>query len=521
MSAYTLARILEGRRQLICARTGDTVGDALRVMLASRVAQLPVVAADGTLRGMISQQGILSIYFYAGGQIDLLQMPLDHCLDPAVVFQVDDDLLAALDQLRVRGVYAIVVEDGGRPAGILTGRDMTYFFRSIFEGLLLVEQIEVTLRQCIGLAFAEEESWRQALQYAGIGGRNATRQDPGDLSFTSMLKLIVAPENWPALEPLLGPKSLFEPIMERVRQVRNEIAHFEERPDALELDTLRRSALWFANRRAATLPVNGGAALLIPDVRLHPLSEILPASKPPRSIEMQATIGDALRLMVENRYTQLPVVDPAGRLIGLITQPAILSLYFFTNGAAPLLTLPLHHALSPCAALTEEATFFQAVDLLTSPGTAAVVVTREQQPIGVLTGKDMTHAFRALCEGIILVERIERTLRDHVERAYPNEDALNAAAIAAFGQDPENPHYARRNPHKLTFGARLTLITDPENWPRFAAVLGPQTVFVPLMERVHQVRNKLLHFSGRLDPLERDALAGADGWLQQRPAWPA
>ena len=40
------------------------------------------------------------------------------------------------------GVYAPVVMAGDKPISILTGKDMTHFFRSLFEGIILVERIE-------------------------------------------------------------------------------------------------------------------------------------------------------------------------------------------------------------------------------------------------------------------------------------------------------------------------------------------------------------------------------------------
>jgi hypothetical protein len=111
-------------------------------------------------------------------------------------------------------------------------------------------------------------------------------------------------------------------------------------------------------------------------------------------------------------------------------------------------------------------------------------------------------------------------LHNYVSVAYPSEEALNVAAIAAFGPDPDNPRYARRNPHKLSFGDRILLIADSDNWPQFEPVLGPRVVFMHLMERVRQVRNELMHFNGQLDMIERDLLLRANSWLQQRPPWP-
>jgi len=524
MSSYTLAQVIQGRRALICARDDATVGDAIAMMLTNRVAQLPVVAEDGRLRGVISQQSILSMYFYANGQVDLLGLPVVHCQDLATTLSRQADLLEAIDLLRTRGVYAVIVTDEDKPAGILTGRDMTHFFRSLFEGTLMVEQIEVTLRESVNLAFLDDESRRQAL-LATFGPSKQNKNQPArgqeNLSFTDMLRVITAQENWPVFDAMLGPRNLFEPMMERVRLVRNELSHFQGRPDALELDLLHRTVLWLANRRTAPAKTRKqSAALPLPEVKLHPLSDILAQRQPPLCVETGSTIGAALRLMTEHRFAQLPVVDRDGNLVGIINQPTILSMYFFTKGDAPLFDMAVDHVLEPAATLTENDNLFRAVDLLTTPGRAAAVVVREGQPFGILTGKDMTHFFRGLFEGMILIERIELGLREQVAAAYADEDALNVATIAAFGPDPENPHYALRNPHKLSFGDRLMLIADDDNWPAFELVLGPRVVFLHLMERVRQVRNELMHFNGQLDSLERDVLVRADSWLQQRPPWP-
>lgn len=524
MTSYTLAQVIEGRRALICAADTDSVGRAIELMLTHRVAQLPVVDGAGALRGTIAQQTILSLYYYAGGQADFLRLPLAHCLDPAVTLTGQDDLLAAIDLLRMRGVYAVIVTEDERPVGILTGRDMTYFFRSLFEGTLMVEQIEVTLRESIQGAYPDEASRLAALIHTfGPSKSNKNRPARGQesLSFTDMLRVIGAAENWPTFEPMLGPKTLFEPMMERVRLVRNDLAHFQGRPDALELDALRRALLWLANRRNAPVKTRRQAAALpLPDVKLYPLSDILAQRKPPICVERSARSGDVLRLMAEYRFAQLPVVDKAGLLVGMVDQPTILSMYYFTKGDAPLLEMAVDHVMEATPSLSADDTFFQAVELLTTPGVAAAVAVAEGRPVGILTGKDMTHLFRGLFEGMILVERIEGGLREKVSAAFPDEDSLNAGAIAAFGPDPENPHYARRNPHRLSFGDRLLFISDDDNWPTFEPVLGPRVVFLHLMERVRQVRNELMHFNGQMDPLERDVLIRADSWLRQRPAQP-
>ncbi len=522
MARYTLAQVFEGRRPPVCVRDSVTVGEAMRVLLANHVSQAPVVGEDGGLRGVIAQQTILGFYFHTGGAADLLSLPVWHCLEPATALSMEDDLLDAVDQLQARGVAAVVATEAGKPAGILTGKDMTLFFHSLFEGLLMVEQIEVTLRQCVERAYPDAESRRRALIAAfGPDRRSPNRPARGDayLTFSDLLILVTDDDNWPVFDPFLGPKALFDPLLDRARLVRNQLSHFRGRPDALGMDVLRRTVLWLSNQSVASAVNNAGGPPL-PDVRLHPLSEVLAGRKPPLTVTRQASVGDALRVMTEHRFGQVPVVDEPGNLLGMVSQQGILGLYFHTDGKSALLELPVHHVMETALRLDVADHLYLAVDRLSVPGAYAAVVTEGGQPVAILTGKDMSSFFRSLFEGIILVEEIELLLRGYVDKAFPDDESLTTAAIAAFGADPDNPKWARRNPNKLSFGDELLMMVDDDNWPRFEAVLGPRPVFSALMERVRQVRNQLLHFSGQLDPLEHDGLLRTYAWLQNRPPWP-
>ena len=436
MARYTLSQLFDGRRNVLSVNDTASVGDAMQIMLANRFSQLPVVSETGVLRGVISQQSILSLYFHAGGGVELLGLPVRHFQEPASTVDIQEDLLGAVDQLRTRGVSAVIGMDAWKPVGILTCKDMTRFFHSLFEGLLMVEQIEVSLRECVDHAYPDAEARRSALMAAfGPSKQNQSRPARGVdyLTFSDLLIVISDADNWPVFEPSLGPKTLFDPLLERVRSVRNQLSHFRGRPDALGMDALRRTTLWLNNQFAVTSASGAGKAPL-PDVQLHPLSELLAGrKKTPVYTLATTTVGQALRLMTENRFGQLPVLDQSGALLGMISQQGILGLYFQTGGKAPMLDLPVHHVMEPALTLDVGDTLFEAVDRLTAPGAYAAVVVNETKPVAILTGKDMTGFFRSLFEGIILVEEIELLLRNHVTRGLPDNESLNAAAIATFG----------------------------------------------------------------------------------------
>ena len=96
--------------------------------------------------GHASQQGILAPIYLTEGVVDLLDLPVLHCdgsgHDPAQ----DDDLFTAANLLTRRASTPRWWSQDDKPIGMLTGKDMTHFFRSLFEGIILIERIETRLR---------------------------------------------------------------------------------------------------------------------------------------------------------------------------------------------------------------------------------------------------------------------------------------------------------------------------------------------------------------------------------------
>jgi hypothetical protein len=78
----------------------------------------------------------------------------------------------------------------------------------------------------------------------------------GALSLTGMLRLITAPAHWPCFEPILGPRVVFLRLMERVREIRNQLLHFRGQLSPLDRKALVRTDTWLKRHPAwpATTP---------------------------------------------------------------------------------------------------------------------------------------------------------------------------------------------------------------------------------------------------------------------------
>lgn len=252
-----LSQILEGRRKPTCVRQKQTVREALQVMLGNSYNQMPVVDDNGQLKGMLSFRTIMRTYFHTGGKVDLLDLRVSDCQEPAPTLSPQDDLLEALNLLRDRQTYGIVIVENNVPVGILTHSDMTAFFRATSELQILVENIELMLREYIETVFPDEASRNQAIIVSlGTDRHDATRpaRSYEYLGFMDELKLITDDDNWEKFQSALEPKDLFWNLMNQVRVTRNQLAHFRGRPDTVQYDGVRTAIDWLETRPKLVIP---------------------------------------------------------------------------------------------------------------------------------------------------------------------------------------------------------------------------------------------------------------------------
>ena len=246
---FPVSQLLQNKELVLTVKKDTKVRDALSLMVKNDFSQLPIIDESGELTGIITEQSIISTYFHTAGTVSILELGVDNCQAKAYTLAEDRDVFEALDMLK--NAYAIIIVNEKKPIGILTAYDTTHFFRDLSEGLILVEDIEVTLRQYIESVFVTENSMQAALLQAF----RPDRQDPtrpakeyDELSFGDHLQLITTEHNWEKFAPYLEPKDMFLQLMNQVGQIRNQLAHFRGRIEPLQYDALTRSRDWLSSR---------------------------------------------------------------------------------------------------------------------------------------------------------------------------------------------------------------------------------------------------------------------------------
>jgi CBS domain-containing protein len=244
------------------------------------------------------------------------------------------------------------------------------------------------------------------------------------------------------------------------------------------------------------------------------VSQLLTNKEPLVTISPSATVHDALTLMTKSDYSQLPVVDEGGDLLGIISEHNVLTTYFFTSDQVSILDQRVDNCQGPAKTVSSGSDLFEVLDFLESE--YAVVVMDGRKPAGILTAYDATHFLRELSEDLILVEDIEITLRQYAESLLPEGNVRDAALLRAFGADKQEPTRPAKEHDELSFSDQLQLLANHENWQKFAAYLEPRELFLALMEQVGPIRNQLAHFRGSTDPMQHEALLKARDWLATR-----
>jgi CBS domain-containing protein len=249
---------------------------------------------------------------------------------------------------------------------------------------------------------------------------------------------------------------------------------------------------------------------------LFPLEKLLEGREPPLSIASSATVRDALAAMIKHDYSQLPVVDGQGQLTGIVTEATLLRKYYHLDGYANFLELSIDHFRMRAVTMRPEDDLFDALDRLKTA--EAIVVVQDRRPCGILTDYDTTLFFRDISEGLVQVQDIELTLRQHISAVYPDEASLNAALILVGGAMKDNPSKPKKDFEQFSFGNTLHFIIHEQIWPQFEATLGPKDLFFKLMDSARDIRNQLAHFRDDIDRVQYDLLVNALQWLATRPA---
>jgi CBS domain-containing protein len=289
-----------------------------------------------------------------------------------------------------------------------------------------------------------------------------------------------------------------------------------------------------------------------------PIHLLLEDQPPLVTVSSDATLLEALRLMRQHEFSQLPVVDlgrPLGRSANLVTSDSILhSLDVFRTSLDQLRVKDA--TVAARTIMADEDLFSKMDDLLDSY--AVLILNADGSLAGILTNHDTSRYFRRRAEEMLLVEDIETTLKDHLRTAYGTDESSNPrlrAAIDSLGSAVDTIREDARKAFRRFCGQRSIAVTEsdlaeyvdrpflgsrgerqfddlnlsdyiqlarrPDAWRTLSPVFGiPERAFLEMLEGVRKTRNKLMHFRPDIDASERKRLRFCADWFKNHPPLP-
>jgi hypothetical protein len=201
-------------------------------MRTESFSQVPVTTGMAQIHGVITWGSVARMY--EAGKPATLENAMEK--DSLPVADARQELFAALPVIKEHG-YLLVRGDDGCLSGIVTAADVTERFEGSARPFFIVGEIESLLRRCLGAALDQEtiksvqtnkKPEHRTGQVSDLMFGDYLRLLDGDQTKTSLAE--AADANWEALKWPNMPREQFIGRLKRVKDIRNRIAHFDEKP---------------------------------------------------------------------------------------------------------------------------------------------------------------------------------------------------------------------------------------------------------------------------------------------------
>jgi CBS domain-containing protein len=200
----------------------------------------------------------------------------------------------------------------------------------------------------------------------------------------------------------------------------------------------------------------------------------------PVSVSPNATVSEAVTLMLLYDYSQLPVMQGERSLKGVVTWKSIGSMLALNRPC-----LNVRDCLEDAVFISSDSSLFSAIPTIVDRG--FVLIQDSSNLIsGIVTTTDLSLQFRQLAEPFLLLGEIEMHLRRLSDGKFKKDDLESL-------KDPGDTSREISNLSDLTFGEHVRLLENPTRW----SVLGlniDRGTFVEHLKEIRDIRNDVMHF---------------------------
>lgn len=232
------------------------------------------------------------------------------------------------------------------------------------------------------------------------------------------------------------------------------------------------------------------------------LSKLAAANFQPISVKPDATLQEAVTLMLNHDFSQLPVMTSERQVKGVISWMSIGSRFALGKTSNVVRDLMDQHQ-----EIRSDSSLFEAIGIIVQ-NQYVLVRGSDNRISGIVTSSDLSLQFQQLAEPFLLLGEIENHIRKIIGSRFPVELIRQAS-------DPSDSERQINGVADLTFGEYIRLLENPDNWSRLQIEVDRKT-FVDLLDKVRKIRNDVMHFDpDGIPPEDLRALRDFAAFLQR------
>lgn len=204
------------------------------------------------------------------------------------------------------------------------------------------------------------------------------------------------------------------------------------------------------------------------------------ANNPPVCISPDAEVSEAITLMLQHDYSQLPVMTTDRDVKGMISWRSL--------GSRLALGRPCKKAresMEPANDIRFDASLFEAIQQIVEHE-CVLVRDATRKVTGIVTTADLSNQFAQLGEPFLLLGQIENHVRNLMANKFTKTELAAARDPADSGREIEDVS-------DLTFGEYVRLLQNPKHWATLAIQIDRKT-FTDELRKVGEIRNDVMHF---------------------------
>jgi predicted transcriptional regulator len=261
----------------------------------------------------------------------------------------------------------------------------------------------------------------------------------------------------------------------------------------------------------------GGGGYTLPEVGelFNRVNSVISEEQETISVRPDTRVGEALGLMRERNFSQLPII--AGeQVLGMFSHRSFaLGVPALQGGRERLEDLPVEEFLEmPAWARASD----ELGDLLPDLDRYDAVCVGDQENLqGIVTAVDLARFLERLSTPFVRLQEIELTLRALIQARIPAEVVAECARDALAEMYADRVHAPPDRLEDMALGELVRLVGDGRTWPHLGGALGASRQRTAArLKALPSLRNVVFHFRRALTDDELDEICGTRDWLLRR-----